>query len=240
MSFNFIPVIKLDVIANSEFEITFLSNNSKCIWVKSIDYNGTIGLIIMYFTWTHLLLHDEQWPILFLNEVWLLTAWMVFLSPGTMSTSALISLHRGVGCFINSHPCHLPHRIPQPSASARHLFTKQWREGKTVWIDVKIRSILNWVVQYFQVSATSKFASLFTARSALRHLIGSHPSLTLISLIFFLLNCSSLAILLLSLGCLLSIAPVLGKPAEEEADDNDGEEEEGDEGAEEEEEEEGE
>ena len=32
------------------------------------------------------------------------------------------------------------------------------------------------------------------------------------------MNCSSLAILLLSLGCLLSIAPVLGKPAEEEAD----------------------
>ena len=54
------------------------------------------------------------------------------------------------------------------------------------------------------------------------------------------MNCSSLAILLLSLGCLLSIAPVLGKPAEEEADDNDGEEEEGDEDAEEEEEEEGE
>merc|ERR1712212_839205 len=41
---------------------------------------------------------------------------------------------------------------------------------------------------------------------------------------------SSLAILLLSLGCLLSIAPVLGKPAEEEA------EEEGDEEAEDEEE----
>ena len=45
------------------------------------------------------------------------------------------------------------------------------------------------------------------------------------------MNCSSLAILLLSLGCLLSIAPVLGKPAEEEA------EEEGDEEAEEDEEE---
>ena len=44
------------------------------------------------------------------------------------------------------------------------------------------------------------------------------------------MNCSSLAILLLSLGCLLSIAPVLGKPAEEEA------EEEGDEEAEDEEE----
>ena len=43
-------------------------------------------------------------------------------------------------------------------------------------------------------------------------------------------DCSSLAILLLSLGCLLSIAPVLGKPAEEEA------EEEGDEEAEDEEE----
>ena len=43
--------------------------------------------------------------------------------------------------------------------------------------------------------------------------------------------CSSLAVLLLSLGCLLSIAPVLGKPADGE--------EEGDEDAEEEEEEEG-
>merc|ERR1712212_240175 len=42
---------------------------------------------------------------------------------------------------------------------------------------------------------------------------------------------SSLAILLLSLGCLLSIAPVLGKPAEEEADGE--EEEEGGDGEEE-------
>ena len=67
-------------------------------------------------------------------------------------------------------------------------------------------------------------------QSALRHLIGSHLSLTIRSLIFFLMICSSLAVLLLSLGCLLSIAPVLGKPAEEEA------EEEGDEEAEEDEE----
>ena len=39
--------------------------------------------------------------------------------------------------------------------------------------------------------------------------------------------CSSLAVLLLSLGCLLSIAPVLGKPADgEEEGDEDAEEEE--------------
>ena len=39
------------------------------------------------------------------------------------------------------------------------------------------------------------------------------------------MNCSSLAILLLSLGCLLSIAPVLGKPADEEADGEEGDDE---------------
>ena len=37
--------------------------------------------------------------------------------------------------------------------------------------------------------------------------------------------CSSFAIYLLSLGCLLSIAPVLGKPADEEADGEEGDDE---------------
>ena len=73
-------------------------------------------------------------------------------------------------------------------------------------------------------------SSLFIVQSAVRHSIASHLSLTFSFLTNSLMNFSSLAILLLSLGCLLSIAPVLGKPAEEEA------EEEGDEEAEEDEE----
>ena len=73
-------------------------------------------------------------------------------------------------------------------------------------------------------------SSLFIVQSAVRHSIASHLSLTFSFLTNSLMNFSSLAILLLSLGCLLSIAPVLGKPAEEEA------EEEGDEEAEDEEE----
>ena len=73
----------------------------------------------------------------------------------------------------------------------------------------------------FELISRRTFKFVFV-QSALTYLIASHLSLTLNSS----MNFSSLAILLLSLGCLLSIAPVLGKPAEEEAEE---EEEEGDE-----------
>ena len=99
----------------------------------------------IHFTWTHLLIYSHQ-NVLWINagEVYQHFCWMKLAPAPHEWCSTLLKQCQHLlwslfielpGFLINSHPCHLLHRIPQPSSSARHLCTQKWRKGKTyLWL----------------------------------------------------------------------------------------------------------